>query len=70
MVVFGTTKYENPVWPEFHIYVLAPPAVKVVEVPLQTIRALAVTVTIGNGFTVIVTLEVLIQAFASVPVTI
>jgi hypothetical protein len=36
-----------------HVYVLAPPAVKVVELPLQMKPFVAVT--FGNGFTVTVT---------------
>ena len=48
--------------------------VKVIEAdePAQTVftAALAVPPTLGNGFTVTVALPVLIQPFASVPVTV
>ena len=38
--------------------------------PLQIAEELADAVTVGKGFTVIVTLAVLVQLFPSVPVTV
>jgi len=52
-----------------HAYVVAPVAVRVVDEPLQ-IAAPAPALTTGNGFTVIVTVAVLLQPRVLVPVTV
>jgi hypothetical protein len=52
-----------------HEYVFAPPAVRVVEEPRQMLDDAAVAVTVGNGFTVTVTVAVPVQPAADVPVT-
>jgi hypothetical protein len=48
----------------------APPPVNVIVVPAQTVVALALAVTAGNVFTAMDTVAVLLQLFASVPVTV
>jgi hypothetical protein len=69
VVVAGETVTEVPVSaPGFHVYVVAPEAVIVVEVPEQIVALDAVTVTVGVGLTVTVTVCVEVQPFAAVPV--
>ncbi len=56
--------------PLSQIYVDAPPPLRVISSPEQTVVLLAFAVTVGNGFTVTMTLAVLVQPVpASVPVT-
>ena len=52
------------------LYVVAPFAVSDVLLPSQIVADAGVTVTVGLGFTVIVTVAVLVHPFPSVPVTI
>jgi hypothetical protein len=59
----------NPV-EGLQLYVLAPDAVSVVLPPWQAVGGLAVTVTLGKGKTVSVSVEVFVQPFASVVVTV
>ena len=56
------------VGPVFQLYVVAPPAVSTVGEPEQTVALL--TVTVGDGFTVTVTMPVLLHPAAEVPVTV
>ena len=51
------------------VYVLAPPAVSVTELPVHT-AAGVLTVTTGSGLIVTVTCAVAVQPLASVPVTV
>ena len=51
------------------VYVLAPPAVSVVDWPLQMGDGVA-TVTTGSGFTVTVTCAVAVHPLLPVPVTV
>ena len=60
---------DNPVG-GFQIYVAAPRAVSIIELPKQTTGAEGSIVITGNGLTVIKAEEVLVQPFRSVPVTI
>lgn len=52
-----------------HEYVVAPPAVKTAESPLQIVVAL-LTVAVGEGLTDMVVTVVFLQLFISVPVTV
>ena len=54
----------------FHVYVLAPPPVKVTALPAHTAAAVVFAVTVGFAFTVTVTLDVAVQPLPSVPVTV
>lgn len=47
--------------PGLHVYVAAPPALIVVELPEQIVGVTAVAVTVGVGLTVTRTIAVLIQ---------
>ena len=49
---------------------VAPVPVKVTAMPAHIVVALAVELTVGNAFTVIVFVDVPTQPFASVPVTV
>ena len=51
-------------------YVVAPLAVKLVELPLHILAAPEETVTVGNVFTVTATVFVFTHPFALVPVTV
>ena len=55
--------------PLSHAYDVAPPPVKVTDVPEQTEELVEEAVTIGKSFTVTLTDAVFVQAFASVPIT-
>ena len=59
----------NPV-EGLQLYTTAPPAVKVVLLPLHNADEPADTVTVGKGFTVIVTVFVFWHELPSVPVTV
>lgn len=66
----GETETEAPFSaPGFQVYVVAPLAESVVELPLQIVGADAVAVTVGEGFTVMVTCAVEEQP-EEVPVTV
>ncbi|MPN58282.1 hypothetical protein SDC9_205985 [bioreactor metagenome] len=52
------------------LYVLAPDAVRLVDDPTQMLGIAATAVTVGNGFTVNVTVAVPVQPAAEVPVTV
>jgi len=56
--------------PGIHAYVDAPPPVSVTELPVQIVVLDALAVIDGAGFTVIVRVDVLVQPFAAVPVTV
>ena len=56
--------------PPDHAYDVAPLPDKVTDDPVHTVDELAVTVTVGNGFTVIVFVAVFVQPFPFVPVTV
>jgi hypothetical protein len=51
------------------VYVAAPLAVKLVDPPMQIVDEEGVTVIVGTGFTVTVTVAVPVQPLAVVPVT-
>lgn len=71
-VVFtlGVTTTLDPVkLPGFQVYVVAPPAVKVVWAPAQITVGLALAVTVGFGLTVKASVLVLVQLLV-VPVTV
>ena len=66
----GETEISVVVAPVFHAYVVAPETEIVVELPLQIVKdGAAETVSVGIGFTVTVTVEVL-EHPAEVPVTV
>ena len=52
------------------VYVVPPPAVKFTDWPLQRMGADGLTVIVGNGLTVTVTVAVFEQPLASLPVTV
>jgi len=52
-----------------HVYVVAPPALSVVELPEHMVGEVAVAVTVGVGLTVTVTVAVFVQP-PVVPVTV
>jgi hypothetical protein len=54
--------------PPDQVYVLAPDAVMVADVPIHIPGEL--TATVGNGLTVTLATAVLVQPFAAVPVTV
>ena len=56
--------------PGIQVYVAAPVALKVVDAPVQRLVEEAPATTVGNGLTVIVTVEVFVQPLAFVPVTV
>lgn len=56
--------------PGIHEYVVPPLAVSEVELPEQIDELVDVVVTVGDGFTVIVRVEVAVQPAALVPVTV
>lgn len=56
--------------PGIQLYVDAPLAVNVVELPAQMVVLEAVVVTVGNGLTVMVRVAVFVQPAADVPVTV
>lgn len=71
VVVVGDTVTDAPVkLPGIQLYVEAPVALSVVELPTQMLLLAAVLDTFGAGLTVIVRVEVLVQPFAAVPVTV
>lgn len=65
----GLTEMLDPDPPILQPYVLAPDAVSVEACPLQMAAGLAEAVTVGKGFTVIVTVAVPEHPVAVVPVT-
>jgi hypothetical protein len=74
VVVPGVAVTEAPVValkpvPGLHVYVVAPPALIVVELPAHKVGVIAEAVTVGVGFTVRVTVAVLVHP-AVVPVTV
>lgn len=71
VVVVGDTVTDEPVkLPGIQLYVEAPLALSVVELPAQIVVLEAVVVTVGVGLTVIVRVDVFVQPFAAVPVTV
>jgi len=56
--------------PGCHVYVTAPPAVNVVELPVHMVDVGGAAVTVGNGFTVTVTVAWLLHPPGSVPTTV
>ena len=58
------------VTPPVHVYVDAPPPVKVTDCPAQMVLEVTLAVTVGNVFTVTVVVAVFVQPFAAVPVTV
>ena len=59
----------NPVAGD-HEYVEAPLAVSDTELPVQILGADGVTLTVGKGFTVTVTVAVFVQPLVAVPITV
>lgn len=71
MLEAGVTFTEVPVnEPGIQLYVVAPDAVNVADVPEQTVAVEVVTVTVGVGLTVIVRVAVPVHPLAAVPVTV
>jgi hypothetical protein len=71
VVVVGETVTEVPVKePGIQLYVVAPEAVSVVELPEQIVVFDAVVVTVGVLLTVISCVVVLVHPLAAVPVTV
>jgi hypothetical protein len=71
VVVVGETVTGDPLSdPGIHVYVVAPLAVMVAELPAQIVAVDVVVVTVGVGFTVIVLVAVPVHPFAAVPVTV
>jgi hypothetical protein len=71
LVVVGETVTDDPVRdPGIHVYVDAPEAVIVVELPEQSVVLVAVVATVGSGFTVMVRVPVPVHPLAAVPVTV
>ena len=71
VVIAGETVTEVPVNdPGIQLYVVAPLAVIVVELPEQIVVLVAVVVTVGLGVTLTVTVCVLVQPLTAVPVTV
>ena len=71
VAVVGDTVTEAPVkLPGIQLYVDAPLAVNVVELPAQIVVLDAVVVTGGNALTVMVRVAVFVQPAADVPVTV
>ena len=71
VVVVGETVTGEPVSdPGIHVYVVAPFAVMVAELPSQMVVVEVVVVTVGVVFTVMVRVAVPVQPFAAVPVTV
>lgn len=71
VVVVGETVTDVPVNdPGIHVYVDAPEAVIVVELPEQSVVLVAVVATVGSGFTVMVRVPVPVHPLAAVPVTV
>jgi hypothetical protein len=74
VVAAGLTEIEAPVWPVDQAYVIVPvlvvEAVNVEELPAQIVAGEAEADTVGSGFTVTVTVAVLVQPEALVPVTV
>lgn len=56
--------------PGAHVYVVAPPDDIVVDEPLHNVTVPPVTVTVGDGFTVITCVPLAVQPLALVPVTV
>lgn len=56
--------------PGIQLYVDAPLAVSVVELPAQMVVLDAVVVTVGVGLTVMVRVDVFVHPLAAVPVTV
>ena len=70
VVTVGLTVTEVPFkLPGCQLYVDAPPPVIVTEEPLQIVTVLAVAVTVGEVFTVIITVLLAVHPLADVPVT-
>ena len=65
-----TTTLAPLTFPGFHVYVLAPLALKVAELPAQTVDEEAVTVKFGIAFTVKLIVFALVHPDALVPVTV
>jgi hypothetical protein len=70
LVVGDTVTDEPDRLPGFHTYVEAPLALNEVLPPTQIAEFVELAVTVGDGLTVIVTVEVFTQPLASVPVTV
>jgi hypothetical protein len=71
VVVVGDTVTDEPVkLPGIQLYVDAPLAVNVVELPAQIVVLDAVVVTVGNALTVMVRVAVFVQPAADEPVTV
>ena len=71
MVTVGVTLTLAPLtFPGFHVYVLAPLALNVTELPAQIVDEEAVTVKFGIAFTIKLIVFALVQPDAFVPVTV
>jgi len=70
VVAVGDTIGEPIKLPGIHEYVVAPVALKVEDAPEQRLVDDALATTVGNGLTVTVTVDVLLQPLTSVPVTV
>jgi len=70
VVAVGVTIGEPVKLPGIQVYVVPPVALNVEEDPAQILAADALATIVGNEFTVSVTVDILVQPLAFVPVTV
>lgn len=70
MLLPGLTLIDVFVWPVLHVYVDAPLALSVVELPEHIVAGAAAADKVGKGFTVTITVAVALHPPALVPVTV
>jgi hypothetical protein len=69
-VLLGATVIDAPLMPLLQLYVLPPLALKTEFPPIHILEGLANAVTVGNGFTVTLTVAVPVHPAVLVPVTV